>query len=111
VEDRQALGERDRQVEEERALPGLLDGLGPQLALALGGGVRLGCQQQLIDVSGFPAGIRAPTELGAVGSLAITEQQVIRLALDPLAILESQCCRARAPPAARWFSSVSLAWM
>ena len=39
------LGQRDRQVEEQRALPGLLDGLGPQLALAFGGGVRLGGQQ------------------------------------------------------------------
>jgi hypothetical protein len=45
VEDRDRLGQRDRQVEEQRALPGLLDGLGAELALALGGGVRLGSQQ------------------------------------------------------------------
>ena len=44
VEDRDALGQRQGQVEEERALPGPADGLGAELALALGGGVRLGSQ-------------------------------------------------------------------
>ena len=45
VEDRDALGQRQGQVEEQRALPGFLDGLGAELALALGGGVRLGGEQ------------------------------------------------------------------
>jgi hypothetical protein len=45
VESRDRLGERNRQVEEERFLPGLLDGLDPQFAVACGGGVRLGGQQ------------------------------------------------------------------
>ena len=44
VEDRDRLGQRQGQVEEEGTLAGLLDRLGPQLALAFGGGVRLGGQ-------------------------------------------------------------------
>jgi len=44
VEDRDRLRQRDRQVEKQRALPGLADGFGPQFALAFGGGVRFGCQ-------------------------------------------------------------------
>ena len=99
MEDRDALGQGQGQVEEQRALPGLLDGLGAQLALALGGGVRLGGQQQLVQVGGFPAAIRVPAELGAVGGLALAEQQVVRFALDPLARLETESLRARAPPA------------
>jgi hypothetical protein len=46
-------------------------------------------------------------ELGAVRRLALAEQQVIRLALDPLAGLEAEGVRARpggSPP-------LSLAWM
>ena len=73
--------------------------------------MRLGCEQQLVHVGGFPAGIRVPAELGAIGRLALTEQQVIRLALDPLAGLETDGLRARAPPPAGWFSPLSLAWM
>ena len=45
VEDRDRLGQRQGQVEEQGALPGPADSLGPQLAPALGGGVRLGGQQ------------------------------------------------------------------
>ena len=104
MEDRDRLGQRQGQVEEEGALAGLPDGLGPQLAFALGGGVRLGGQQQRVQVGGFAAVTRAPAELGAIGGLALAEQQVIRLALDPLARLEAEGSRARAPPAARWFS-------
>jgi hypothetical protein len=36
--------QRDGQVEEQGAWPGLAGGLDPQLVLALGGGVRLGGQ-------------------------------------------------------------------
>ena len=104
VEDRDRLGQRDGQVEEEGALAGLLDGLGPQLALAFGGGVRLGGEQQRVQVGGFAAVIRRPAQLGAIGGLALAEQQVIRLALDPLARLEPERFRARAPPAAGRFS-------
>jgi hypothetical protein len=104
VEDRDRLGQRQGQVEEEGALARLLDGLGPQLAFALGGRMRLGREQQLVHVGGFPAVIRAPAELGAIGRLALAEQQVIRFALDPLARLEPERFRARAPPAAGWFS-------
>ena len=82
----------------------LLDGLGPQFALALGGGVRLGGQQLRVQVGGFPAAARRPAELGAVGGLALAEQQVVRLALDPLAGLEAEGLRAWAPPAAGRFS-------
>ena len=104
VEDRDRLGQRQSQVEEEGTLAGLLDGLGPQLALAFGGRVRLGREQQLVHAGGFPAVIRAPAELGAIGPLALTEQQVIRLALNPLTRLEPERFRARAPPPAGWFS-------
>ena len=70
--------------------------------------MRLGSQQQLVDVGGFAATVRVPAELGAVGSLALTEQQVVRLALDPLAGLEAEGSRARAPPAT-WGLSPALA--
>ena len=104
MEDRDALGQRQGQVEEQRALPGLPDGLGPQLALALGGGVRLGGQQLRVQVGGFPAAVRRPAQLGAIRRLALAEQQVVRLALDPLAGLEAEGPRARAPPPAGRFS-------
>jgi hypothetical protein len=55
VEDRDRLGERDGQVEEQRALAGLLDGLGPELPFSLSGGVRLGGQQLRVQVGGFAA--------------------------------------------------------
>jgi hypothetical protein len=64
VEDRDALGQRDGQIEEQRALPGLLDGLGPEFAFALGGGVWLGGQQLSVEVTGFPAISRRPAQPG-----------------------------------------------
>ena len=104
VEDRDGLGQRDRQVEEQRALAGLPDGLGPELALALGGGVQLGGQQLHVQVGGFAAITRRPAQLGAIWGLALAEQQVIRLALDHLARLQAKSPRAGTPPAARRFS-------
>src|SRR6185369_14665698 len=50
----------------------------------------LGRQQQLVHVGGFPAAIRVPAELGAIRRLALAEQQVVRLALNPLARLEPE---------------------
>ena len=104
VEDRDRLGQRNRQVEEQGALPGPADSLGPQFALALGGGVRLGGQQLRVQVGGFPPAARRPAELAAVRGLALAEQQLVRLALDPLAGLEAEGLRSRAPPAAGWLS-------
>ena len=104
VEDRDGLGERNRQVEEQRALPGLLDGFGPQFAAAFGGGVRLGGQQRGVQVSGFSAIARGPAKSGAVRGLALAEQQVVRLALDRLAGLEAEGLDAWTPPAAGWLS-------
>jgi hypothetical protein len=104
MEDRDRLGQRNRQVEEQWALPGLLDGLGPELALALDGGVRLGGQQLRVQVGGFAAVARRPAQLGAIGGLPLAEQQVVRLALDPLAGLQAKSPRTGSPPAARWFS-------
>ena len=104
VEDRDRLGQRDGQVEEQRALPRFLDGLGAELALAFGGGMRLRGQQLRVQVGGFAAVVRRPAELGAVGGLALAEQQVVRLALDGLAGLEAERSGAGAPPAAGWFS-------
>ena len=100
VEDRDRFGERNRQIEEERALPGLSDRFGPQLALAFGGGVRLSGQQPGVQVSGFAAAARGPAKLGAVRGPTLTEQQVIRFAFDRLAGLEAECFGAGAPPAA-----------
>ena len=100
VEDRDALGERDRQIEEERALPGFSDRFGPQLALAFGGGVRLGGQQLNVQVRGFAAVARRPAELGVIGGPALAEQPVVRLALDPLAGLEAEGPGSWSPPAA-----------
>jgi hypothetical protein len=104
VEDRDRLGQRDRQVEEQRALPGLPDSLGPQLALALGSGVRLGGQQLGVHVGRLAAAGRRPAQLSAVGGLALAEQPVVRLALDPLTVVEAEGPGARSPPAARRFS-------
>jgi hypothetical protein len=100
VEDRDGLGERDRQVEEERALAGLLGGFDPQFAFAVGGGVRFGGEQPRVHVRDLPAAVRRPTERGAVGSLTLAEEQVIGFALDLLAVLEAESPGAGAPPAA-----------
>ena len=100
VEDRDGLGQRDGQVEEQGALPGLPGGFDPQLVLASGGGVRLGGQQAGVQVGGFAAAIGGPAQRGAVGGLALAEEQVVRVAFDPLAGLEAEGFRAGAPPAA-----------
>ena len=105
VEDRDALGQRQGQVEEQGTLAGLPGGLGAELALAFGGGVRLGGEQRLVYVGGLAAASRAPAQRGAVGGLALAEQKVIRLALNPLTWLEPEGFRARAPPAAGRFSA------
>ena len=104
VEERDRLRQRQGQVEEQRALTGLSDRLGAQLAFAVGGGVRLGGQQLRVNVGGFAAVAGRPAELGAVEGSAFAEQQVVRLALDGLAGLEAEGFRAGAPPAAGWFS-------
>ena len=104
MEDRDRLGQRDREVEEQRAEPGLAGGLDPQLASAFGRGMRLAGQQAGIDVLGFPAAAGRPSERCAVWGFALAEQQVIRAAFDALAVLEAEGFRAGAPPAARWLS-------
>ena len=104
VEDRDRLGQRQRQVEVQRALPGLPGGFDPQLVLAFGGRVRLGGQQAGVDVGGVLSAAWRSAELGAVWRLALAEQQVVRFALHHLAVLEAECLRARAPPAARRLS-------
>jgi hypothetical protein len=100
VEDRDRLRQRQGQVEVQRALPGLAGGFGPQFVLAFGRGVLFGGQQAGVDVGGILATARRPAELGAVGRLALAEQQVIRSAFHDLAGLEAECLRARTPPAA-----------
>ena len=85
VEDGDRFGQGQGQVEKQRALAGLPDGLGAELALALGGGVRLGGQELGVEVGCFAAVGGRPAELGAVGGLARTEQQVIGFTLDYLA--------------------------
>ena len=82
VEDRDRLRQRQGQVEVQRALPGLAGGFGPQFVLAFGGGVRLGGQQAGVDAGGVLPAAGRPAELGAVGCLALAEQQVVRSALD-----------------------------
>jgi hypothetical protein len=55
MEDRDRVGQRQGQVEEQRALPGLPGGFRAQFATTFGGGVRFGDQQRGIQVSGFAA--------------------------------------------------------
>ena len=104
VEDRDRFRQRDGQVEEQGALARLLDSLGTQLALALGGRVRLGRQQLSVHVGRLAAAGRGPTQLRAIGGLTFAEQQVVRFTLDPLARLEAEGTGAGAPPAARRLS-------
>ena len=105
VEDRDGLGERQGQVEEQGALPGLPGSFDAEFVLAAGGGVRLGSQQAGVQVGGFAAAVGGLAQLGAVGSFALTEEQVIGLALDPLADLQAERLGAGAPPAAGRLSS------
>jgi hypothetical protein len=100
VEDRDRFRQRNRQVEEEGTLAGLPDRFGPQLAAALGGGVRLGRQQPRVQVGGFAAAARRPAQLGPIRSLPLAEQQIVRLALDRLARREAKGPGTRAPPVA-----------
>jgi hypothetical protein len=99
------------QVEKERALAGLPDGLSAELALALGGRVRLSGKQLRVDVGGLAAAGRGAAELRAVGGLALVEQQVIRFPVNFLAALQTESFRTRSPPAARGSPPLSLAWM
>ena len=73
--------------------------------------MRLGGQQVSVQIGRLAVAIRVPTELGTVGRLALPEQQVVRLALYPLAGLEAEGLSAGAPPAAGRFSPLSVAWM
>jgi hypothetical protein len=73
VEDRDRLRKREGQVEEKGTLPGLAGCLQPQLALALGGRVRLGGKQPGVYVGGLPAIAGRPAQLGTVRGLALTE--------------------------------------
>jgi hypothetical protein len=70
VEDRDRLGQRQGQVEEQRALPGAADSLGTELAAAFGGGVRLGGQELRVQVGGLAAAARRPAQLGPTGGFA-----------------------------------------
>src|SRR6185369_1708129 len=101
VEDRDALGERQGQVEVQGTLAGLAGGLGAELALAFGGGVRLGGEQRLVYLRGLAAAGGRPAQRGAVGGLPPAEQKVVRLTLNPPTLPEAEGLRARAPPAAR----------
>jgi hypothetical protein len=64
-----------------------------------------------VQVGGLPAAVRKAAELAAVGALALVEQQVIRLALDPLAWLETESVRGRAHHLPGGSPPLSLAWM
>jgi hypothetical protein len=104
VEDRDGFGEREGQVEEQGALAGSVDGFGAEFAFAFGGGVRLGGQELGVEVGGFAIIGLGPAQLGAVGGLAVAEQQVVGFALDPLAGLQAEGLGGRAAPAAGWLS-------
>ena len=53
-----------------------------------------------VQVGGFAAAVGWPAQRGAVGGLALAEQQVVGFALDRLAGLEAEGFGAGAPPAA-----------
>jgi hypothetical protein len=82
----------------------MFDRLGAEFALALGGGVRFGGQELGVQVDGFATAAGRPAELGAVESLPLAEQQIVRFALDRLTGLEAESLSVGATPAARWFS-------
>jgi hypothetical protein len=65
------------------------------------------------DIDEVPAQGGAPGagRAGCRRGLALAEQQVVRLPLDPLAGLEAQRSGARAPPAIWGSPPLSLAWM
>ena len=46
--------------------------------------MRLGTQQRGVQIRGLAAATRRHAQLGAVGGLALAEQQIIGFALDPL---------------------------
>ena len=79
MEDRDRLGQRQGQVEVQRALPGLAGGFDPQLVLALGGGVRLGGQQAGVEVAckaratGEPESLRC-SDLASERPVALTRR-------------------------------------
>ncbi len=100
VKDRDGLGQRNRQVKEERALPGLTGGLDAELVLASGGGVRLGGQQPGVQAGGFAAAVWWLAERGTVGGLSFAEQQLVGFTLDPVAGLKAEGPGAGTPPAA-----------
>ena len=62
--------------------------------------MRFGGQQPRVHVRDLPAAVRRPAQRGAVGGLALAEEQVVGLALDRLAMLEAERPGAGAPPAA-----------
>ncbi len=66
--------------------------------------MRLGGQQPVAQVGGLVAAARAPAQRGAVGNLALTGQQVMRLALERLAMREPERFGTRALPSARRLS-------
>jgi hypothetical protein len=111
VEDRDRLRQRQRLVEEQRALPRLAGGLQPQLALALRGRVRLGGQEPGVDVLSLPPVTGRPAQLGAVGGFALAEQQVVRFPLDHLARFKAERFGARPHQRPGGSPSASLAWM
>ncbi len=61
--------------------------------------MRLGGQQRDVQFSGLAAAVRGPAQRGAIRGLALAEQQIVRLALDPLAGLEPERFGAWSPPA------------
>jgi hypothetical protein len=66
--------------------------------------LRLRSQELGVQVGGFTAITRRPTQPGAVRGFTLAEQQIVRLALDDLAGLEAELSGAGAPPAARRLS-------
>ena len=111
VEDRDRLGHRGGQIEEQRALPGLLDRFDAELAAAFGGGVRLGRQQLGVPVRGLAAIVGGTAQRSAVKGFTLAEQQPVGLALEFLAGFEAESPSAGSPPAAGRFSPLSVAWM
>jgi hypothetical protein len=82
VEDRDRLRQGQGQVKEQRALAGLAGRPGAELPFPFWGGLWLGGQQGGVDAGGFlVAGWRA-AQRGAVGGLALAEEQVVLLAVD-----------------------------
>jgi hypothetical protein len=106
VQDRDGLGERDRDVVVGSGLPGRPGGFSFEFDEPFGGGVRLGGREpgQVVGEGGVAAA--GPAELGSGARVGLLVDRVVGLALDGLAGCEAEGLGAGSSPAAGWFAGL-----